>query len=127
MARVLEQARAAKLIGAGLDARVTLYVTEATDPTLRSLLDPALLRDLFIVSQVEVVAGGAPADPGSGPDRVFLGETGVPGLAVLVSRARGRKCARCWVWSEAVGQGADHPDLCERCLPIVRRMGAGSA
>jgi isoleucyl-tRNA synthetase len=118
VARALEPARAAKLIGAALDARVTLYVT---DPAL-PLRDAALLRELCIVSQVERVDGEPPADLATGPDRVVLRETAVPGLAVQVGRATGAKCERCWVWSEAVGAAADHPGLCERCLPIVREI-----
>jgi isoleucyl-tRNA synthetase len=119
VARALEQARAAKLIGASLDAHVTLY---AGDPAL-PLDDLALLRELFIVSQVERVAGPPPADRRSGPDRVVLRDTAVAGLAVEVVHATGAKCERCWVWSEAVGRAADHPGLCERCLPTVRGLG----
>ncbi len=120
VARALEQARAAKLIGAGLDARVRLYVT---DPGLAGALgDQALLRELFIVSQLQRVDGPVPGELAAGPDRVLLRETGLPGLAVEVQRASGAKCERCWVWSEAVGRAEDHPGLCERCVPIVRAL-----
>ncbi|HLE43619.1 MAG TPA: class I tRNA ligase family protein, partial [Methylomirabilota bacterium] len=123
VAKALEQARAAKLIGAALDARVTLYVH---DPALAPLLaDDALLRELFIVSQLERVESPPPADVQTGPDRVVLRETGVPGLGVEVRHATGAKCERCWVWSEAVGRAADHPGLCERCLPIIQALSDG--
>jgi isoleucyl-tRNA synthetase len=130
VARALEQARASKLIGASLDAALRFYADLGVEPDPARLLrqcGEAALKELFIVSKLEIVDEALPPGFVTGPDGVVLRETGVPGLAVLVSRARGRKCARCWVWSEAVGQGVDHPDLCERCLPIVRRMGAGSA
>jgi isoleucyl-tRNA synthetase len=119
-AKVLEQARAAKLIGASLDARVTLY---AGDPALQSLLAATgerALKELFIVSQLDVTAGPAPAELATGPDRVVARETALPGFAVEVRRAGGRKCARCWTWSVAVGQDATHPALCERCVPVIR-------
>ena len=30
---------------------------------------------------------------------------------------------RCWNYSTKVGQDAAHPQLCERCLPVIRGMG----
>jgi len=38
------------------------------------------------------------------------------GLFVGVTRASGRKCNRCWIYSESVGASAEHPAVCERCL-----------
>ena len=123
VAKTLEQARAAKLIGAALDARVTLY---ATEPALESLLErrESLLRELFIVSQLDVARGTPPPGLETGEDRVVARETALPGLALEVRHADGQKCARCWTWSPAVGRDPEHPALCERCLPIVR---AGAA
>jgi isoleucyl-tRNA synthetase len=124
IAKGLEQARAAKLIGAALDAHVTLYVS---DPALRASVGAAgerLLRELCIVSQARIEAGGPPTGLASGPDQIVLRETGLPGLAVAVRHADGQKCARCWTWSAAVGRDAGHPALCERCLPVIR---AGTA
>jgi len=45
-------------------------------------------------------------------------------LKVKVERARGGKCERCWNYSEAVGRDARHPGLCERCLEVMRTIGA---
>jgi len=83
-----------------------------------------LLRELLIVSQLDVEPDALPADAATGPDRVVLRETALPGLAVDVRHATGKKCGRCWTWSPAVGADAEHPALCERCLPIIR-AGAG--
>jgi len=43
-----------------------------------------------------------------------------------VDKARGRKCARCWTWSERVGEDRVHPGLCERCVPVVLARGSAS-
>jgi isoleucyl-tRNA synthetase len=123
-AKALEQARAAKLIGAALDARVTLYVS---DPALQIVVREAgdrLLRELLIVSQLEVWPNAPPADLATTADQVVLRETGLAGLGVAVRHADGQKCSRCWTWSPAVGQDSEHPALCERCLPVIR---AGAA
>ena len=72
----------------------------------------ALLPTLFIVSQVEQEA--AQAKPA-----IRYESQEIPGLVVGVDKARGRKCQRCWTWSERVGASRDHPELCERCLPVV--------
>ncbi|MBI3634989.1 MAG: hypothetical protein HY216_02065, partial [Candidatus Rokubacteria bacterium] len=43
----------------------------------------------------------------------------IPGLVIDVGKAPGRKCERCWMFSERVGEHADHPTLCERCVPVI--------
>ena len=54
--KVLEQARAEKVIGASLEAAVTLYCNDAVYDLLNSIpMDE--LADLMIVSQVELVKG----------------------------------------------------------------------
>jgi isoleucyl-tRNA synthetase len=121
----LEQARAAKLIGASLDARVTLYVTEQPLRVQLEGVTDRLLRELLIVSQVEVVSGAPDSGLATGADRVVLRETALPGLAIEVRHADGRKCARCWTWSLAVGRDPEHPTLCERCVPVLRAGAAG--
>lgn len=118
VSKALEEARVAKLIGAGLEARVTLWLADA-DPAGLLRAKQAFLRDLFIVSQLELEAGSPPEASPTG-ERVVLPAQRLAGLTVEVQRARGAKCERCWVWSEAVGRDPEHPGLCERCLPIVR-------
>jgi isoleucyl-tRNA synthetase len=64
---------------------------------------PGNLASLFIVSQVELAEAAG-------------------GLQVQVERARGRKCGRCWIWSEKVGAFAVHPAVCERCAGVLGAM-----
>jgi isoleucyl-tRNA synthetase len=117
VAKALETARAQGLIGSGLEARVSIGQAPEDLPELLRAKRP-LLATLFIVSQFELQAAQA-----ASPVRYESQE--IPGLVIGVDRARGRKCQRCWTWSERVGEHADHPGLCERCVPVVgHRSGA---
>ena len=111
IAKALETARAQGLIGSGLEAAVTIAAAPEDLPELlRRKRD--LLPTLLIVSQV------AFDRPASKPAVVHESQE-IPGLVIGIDRARGRKCERCWMWTERVGESAAHPGLCERCLPIV--------
>ena len=111
----LEQARNAKQINSGLEARVELAANSELTPLLRDYA--AWLPTLFIVSQVDLVNGKPPATAHS---------QALPGLDVTVHRARGKKCERCWNYSLRVGESADYPTVCERCLPVLREIEGAS-
>jgi isoleucyl-tRNA synthetase len=111
VAKALETARAAKLIGSGLEATVRIASAPEDVP---ALLDAkrALLPTLFIVSEVEL--GGS-----AGEAAIVYESQDIPGLVVGVDRARGDKCGRCWMRTPTVGRDAAHPTLCERCVRVV--------
>jgi Isoleucyl-tRNA synthetase len=101
--RAIEQARAEKIVGHSLDARVTL----AADSELAVFLRPyeSELRSILIVSQVVLIDG-------AGSDAAFQkGE--IAGLGVRVEPAKGEKCQRCWIYDASVESDADH--VCARC------------
>jgi isoleucyl-tRNA synthetase len=103
----LEVARQEKFIGGSLEAKVYLEA----EGDLANLLEeyrPAL-PSIFIVSQVEVSAS-----PLAGTS-----ETDIPGLRIRIERALGRKCERCWNYSEQVGKDSRFPTVCERCLEAL--------
>jgi isoleucyl-tRNA synthetase len=108
--KALELARNEKIIGGGLEAKVTL----GAGGDLAKLLNAyaSSLPALFIVSQVDVVANQAP-EASSGDST---------GLAVKVSRADGQKCERCWNYSTHVGESAEYPTACERCLAALAEI-----
>src|SRR5213594_2201273 len=112
--KALETARAQGLIGSGLEARLRVAAAPEDLPELLRA-KRALLPTLFIVSQVEL--GGARTSAA-----VQYESQEIPGLVIGVDKARGRKCQRCWTWSERVGE---HRGLCERCVPVV--LASGSA
>ena len=102
--KALEPARAAKTISSGLEARVAI----ATSAELGNLLQKyvTVLPGLFIVSQVVLAAPGSHLE----------------GLDIRVERAQGGKCERCWNYSTHVGENADYPTLCERCLAALAEI-----
>ncbi len=102
VAKALEEARNAKIIGSSLAAGVTIYA----DGEVKALLESADLTTIFITSGATVL------DLADAPAEAVVGETGIK---VTVSAATGEKCERCWVFSETVGQDGEHPTLCSRC------------
>jgi len=118
----LEQSRAAKEISAALEAKVTLTANGKLAALLTKYAPQ--LPALFIVSQVHVETRAAAATPGDGA------ASGSPleGLSIQVAHADGKKCERCWNYSTHVGESADYPTICERCvaaLDEIERTGAG--
>lgn len=104
----LERARQSKAIGDSLEAAVELYANGETHDFLRAARDE--LRTISIVSQLAVAPPGTPA-----PEGVFVNGD----IAVSIKRSSGVKCARCWVYTEAIGQSPVSPELCGRCAEVV--------
>jgi isoleucyl-tRNA synthetase len=111
VAKALETARAQKLIGSSLEARVRILSAPEDLPDLLTR-KRALLATLFIVSRIDLVADGGRAS-------VVYESQDIPGLVIGVDRAAGEKCERCWTRTEEVGRNADHPTLCARCVRVV--------
>jgi isoleucyl-tRNA synthetase len=104
----LELKRRDKVIGASLEARPVLYVSDAKDAALFDGLD---LGEIAITSRAKVSTHEPPADAFRLAD--------VPGAAAEFHHAEGDKCARCWMILEEVGTHPEHPDLCNRCTEAV--------
>ncbi|MBV9573468.1 MAG: isoleucine--tRNA ligase [Acidobacteriales bacterium] len=102
----LEEARAGKLIGGGLEARLQLTTGDPAYSLLERYKDQ--LRYLFIVSGVDVAQ--SPAGNGN------------TGIEVQVLKAPGQKCERCWNYSVRVGEDPVHPTVCERCSAALKQM-----
>jgi len=98
--KALENARNEKIIGSSLEASVTLKASGAELEFLDENL--AILPMIFIVSDVSVERNDAAKE-----------------IEVDVDRAPGKKCERCWMYSESVGEDPKHPDLCSRCSGVL--------
>jgi isoleucyl-tRNA synthetase len=108
--KALEPVRAAKTISANLEARVTLNTKGDLAELLRKYA--ASLPAFFIVSQVEIGDGSLEGGALSG----------IEGLQIRVERAHGVKCERCWNYSTHVGENADYPTFCERCVAAMAEI-----
>ncbi|APH58776.1 Isoleucyl-tRNA synthetase [Granulibacter bethesdensis] len=106
----IEEARRANQIGASLQAAVRLPLSlEEMD-----LLSEADWADITIVSALEQVY-----DPTRDADGASKGVLDGTQMEVSITRAPGRKCARCWKVLPEVGSIAAHPALCVRCADAV--------
>ena len=107
----LEERRKLKQIGKSLEAYITVvWGKQAPLAPMFDLLktDSEPLRELLNVSAV------VPLPDTTNPDTVEH--------AIDVLTGRGQKCERCWHWETDIGQNAEHPTLCGRCVEAVRQF-----
>jgi len=102
--KVIEAKRADGVVGGSLDAAVTLCCDGELAEQLNALGDE--LRFVLITS-------GAVVGSGDGES------TDIDGLSVIVEKASGEKCGRCWHYREDVGVHTEHEEICSRCIENV--------
>lgn len=109
--KALEKARADKLIGKSLDAKITIYAKN--DDIYATLRDfESELKTVFIVSGVVIENADAPADTFTETDS---------GIGVKVEPADGVKCDRCWSFSTDCTE-EDGSHICRRCHDIIKSL-----
>ena len=94
--KALEAARADKMIGHSLDAKVTLRANKNDYVWLTDY--EKFLADLLIVSQTELL---------------LVDEEG---LSAEVAKADGDKCQRCWIYHHELNEDG----LCPRCAKALK-------
>jgi isoleucyl-tRNA synthetase len=110
--KVLEDARAKKIIGHSLDADVALCIK---DELLREVKPyENELRTIFIVSKASVIEQDKKSDG-------FV-NSGIEGLSIKVTRALGEKCERCWIHDVSVGKSEECPGVCSRCQRTLKSI-----
>jgi isoleucyl-tRNA synthetase len=109
----LELERAAKNIGSSLEASPIISVS-----------DRAMLTTLFDVDLAEIcITSNYEVRESEAPSAAFrLSE--VPGVAVVVEKAVGTKCARSWKILPSVGEDAEYPDVSPRDAQALREWKA---
>ena len=91
----LEELRAAKTIGSSLEAAVNISADADTLQSLQAVKD---LREILIVSKVEVKQGS---------------------YTVLAQKADGDKCVRCWVYSNEISTAEKTLGVCPKCVEAL--------
>ena len=96
--KALEMARAEKVIGHSLNAKVTINADKENYNFLKDKEE--LLQEVFIVSAVELKEANE--------------------LKIDVTPAEGEKCERCWMYSTTVGEDKENPTICHRCSEALK-------
>jgi len=109
----LELERAGKRIGSSLEAHPIVHIA---DTELFAAVVDIDLAEVCITSGAVLVEGEGPPDAFRLPD--------VAGVAVVPQAAQGRKCARSWKISPAVGLDPQFPDVTPRDAKALREWEA---
>jgi isoleucyl-tRNA synthetase len=109
VSKELEQLRGKGAIGASLNAEVELYCDQSYLTDLNKLSSE--LHFVFITSNAGV--SGLQFCP---DDAV---STELEGVKLKVTVSEYKKCVRCWHQRYDIGEHADHPELCGRCVENV--------
>ncbi|MCQ4163783.1 isoleucine--tRNA ligase [Tahibacter harae] len=135
--RVLEGMRVLGVIGASLEAEVTIYVdidererfAEVADELrfgfITSGLTLAALRDRPVYDVVAARLGfEAFVDDEANPRQLAArADVAEHEVWVVAKASSALKCIRCWHYRSDVGSHAEHPEICARCVENV--AGAG--
>ncbi len=89
----IEEQRMAKTIGHSLDTKITIEAPEKEYALLERLGKD--LKDVFIVSQIALRKANE--------------------LNIIVEKAEGEKCERCWQYATDIKKEGTFPNVCKRC------------
>ena len=104
----IEEKRTSKLIGSSLQAKITIF----TKKEYKNILSKLDLAEIFITSRVAMSEEEAPESAYRSPD--------LSDFAVIVEKAPGLKCERCWKVLEEVGKDTEYSDICCRCIEAIK-------
>ena len=115
----LEKAREAKTIGSSLEAHPKVFIDS---PELREALEGIDFAEVCITSGISVVGSELIDTASPGPADAFR-LADVSGVAVVVERAPGVKCARSWRYFDPATADPDYPDVSPRDAAALRELG----
>jgi len=114
VSKQLETLRVAGDIGSSLDAEVGLFLQNELYTTLSDLNDE--MRFVLITSEAQIKTWADKSDTND------LTEIELPSghsIGLVVAKATGEKCERCWHIRSDVGINLAHPTICGRCVENV--------
>ena len=98
----IEEKRVEKVVGHSLDTKLVIKATENDYVLLNKLGNE--LKDVFIVSQIELQQGGNETE-------------------IAVFKAEGAKCERCWQYATALTATTEEfPNTCKRCADTLSSL-----
>ncbi len=89
----IEKRREEGVIGSSLESDVFVNCKGKDYSFYKGYQD--VLNEVFIVSLVTIGEGD---------------------FSIAVEKSKGKKCLRCWNWSDSVGENIEYPDICNKCL-----------
>lgn len=107
--RAIEPLRVDKKVGSSLEVAVYVDASSKEDIQKALVASKEDLSTIFIVSQVFV--------EGEAPDEI-LNTYEADGFKVIVGKAVGEKCDRCWKY-RPLNIDADNPAICRECLEAL--------
>ncbi|MCM8818799.1 MAG: isoleucine--tRNA ligase [Candidatus Omnitrophica bacterium] len=96
----IEEKREQKIIGSSLESKVIIKCDKETTEFLKSFYK---INTLFIVSEVEILES--------------------ENFEVIVEKTKNKKCQRCWVYFPEVGKDEKYPELCDKCINVIKKDG----
>ena len=118
--KALEIARAEKKIGKSLEAKLHIYFDKHIVQYETMKKYPKYeLEAIFIVSQVEIHNMGEGYTGGEYEEYSIVSDEDV---TVVVTKADGAKCPRCWKCSTDIGQDQKHKSICVPCAKAVEGL-----
>ncbi len=115
--KALEDKRRSGEIGGALEAKVVFETASDRDFDYLSA-NKEILLSIFIVSQAEISRASQVTQ---GLSEEFTQ------TSIVIKKADGQKCSRCWNYKMDVGQDNEHPSLCGRCTSIVKELVHGAS
>ncbi|AGF51234.1 isoleucyl-tRNA synthetase [Synechocystis sp. PCC 6803] len=143
--QLLEQARRDKVIGSSLEAKLIIvdprtaesgtdekqgenfvhwfygWLENFNEPTFDPNDRKISLRNIFLTSQVEFIKSAEIEPSFTYEETVVINlerhdnNIRTKPIKIIVTKADGHKCERCWNYSTQVGSFSDDPTICERC------------
>ena len=110
--KALEEARTAKIIGHPLDAELIFSISNNDyKDVLKEFGDD--LKDIFIVSSAYLT---------DEINEKSYKSNDINGIQILVKKAKGKKCERCWKYDVNIGDNKKYAGVCLRCAKALEKI-----